>query len=37
MVYFTPYKEALNIEDLIYIFLRIIIANYRLLDKIISD
>ena len=37
MAYFTLYKEALNIKDLIYIFLRIVVANYELSDKIILD
>ena len=36
-LYFIPYKEALNIKDLVYIFLRIIVTNYKLLNKIILD
>ena len=37
MVYFLLYKEASNAEDLAYIFLRIVVADYGLLDEIISD
>ena len=37
MVYFLLYKEALNTEDLAYIFLKIVVANYGLLDKIILN
>ena len=37
MAYFLLYKKALNIEDLAYIFLRIVVANYRLPDKIILN
>ncbi len=37
LVYFIPYKEASSVEDLIYIFLWIIIVVYSLLDKIILD
>ena len=36
-MYFLLYKEVLNIEDLAYIFLRIVVTNYRLLDKIILN
>ena len=35
--HFVLYKEASNAKDLIYTFLKVIIAAYRLLDKIISD
>ena len=35
--YFIPYLKALIAEDLIYIFLRIIISNYKLLKEIISN
>ena len=34
---FILYKEAYIIEDLVYVFLRWIIAEYRLLLKIILD
>ena len=37
IAYFLLYKEALNMKDLAYIFLRIVVANYRLSDKIILD
>ena len=37
LVYFLLYREALNIEDLAYIFLKIVVANYKLLDKIILN
>ena len=35
--YFIPYKEALSAEKLAYMFLRVIVANYELLEEIISD
>ena len=35
--YLEPYKEASTIEDLVYIFNKIIIVRYRILDKIILD
>ena len=35
--YLEPYKEASTIEDLAYIFNKIVIAQYRILDRIISD
>jgi hypothetical protein len=35
--YFIPYKEGLTVEELIYIFNRNIIANYRILEEIISN
>ena len=35
--YILLYKEAIIVEDLTYTFLRTIITNYRLLEKIISD
>ena len=37
LVYFLLYKKVLNIENLTYIFLKIIIINYKLLNKIILD
>ena len=37
MAYFLLYKEALNVEDLAYTFLRIVVANHRLSDEIILD
>ena len=35
--YFIPYKEALSAEELAYAFLRVIAANHRLPEEIISD
>ena len=36
-VYFILYKEASTIEELAYIFVKWIVANHGILDKIISD
>jgi hypothetical protein len=35
--YIVLYKEIYTAEDLVYTFLRIILANYKLLNKIISN
>ena len=35
--YFILYKKSLTAEKLVYIFLRMLAANYRISDKIISD
>jgi hypothetical protein len=35
--YIILYLEASTAEDLAYMFLRVIIANYNILEKIISD
>ena len=35
--YLESYKKASTIEDLIYIFSKIVIARYRILDKIVLD
>ena len=35
--YLKPYKEASTIEDLVYIFNKIVITQYRILDKIILN
>ena len=35
--YLEPYKEASTIEDLAYTFNKIMIAQYGILDRIISD
>ena len=35
--YFIPYKESSNTEDLVYAFLRIVIANHGLPEEVISD
>jgi hypothetical protein len=35
--YFTPFIEALDVKALAYTFLKVIIIEHRLLDKIISD
>jgi hypothetical protein len=37
MAYFIPYKEVIDAEDLIYIFIRFISVNYRLLGDIIFN
>ena len=36
-IYLKPYKEAFTIEDLVYIFNKIVIIRYRILDKIVLD
>ena len=36
-IYLELYKEAFTIEDLVYIFNKIVIARHRILDKIILD
>ena len=36
-VYLELYKEAFIIEDLVYIFNKVVIARYRILDKITLD
>ena len=36
-IYLEPYKEVSTIEDLVYIFNKIVIARYRILDKIVLD
>jgi hypothetical protein len=36
-IYIILYLEASIIEDLVYMFLRVVIANYSALEKIISD
>ena len=36
-LYYLPYKEAINTEELTYIFYRNIISIYRLLTEILSD
>jgi hypothetical protein len=35
--YIILYLEANTVEDLAYMFLRVIIANYNILEKMISD
>ena len=35
--YFIPYKEGLIIENLVYAFNRNVIANYEILEEIISN
>ena len=35
--YLEPYKEASTVEDLVYIFNKIVIARYGILDKIVLD
>ena len=36
-IYLELYKEAFTIEDLAYIFNKIVIIQYRILDKIVLD
>ena len=36
-IYLKLYKEAFTTEDLVYIFNKIVITQYRILDKIILD
>jgi hypothetical protein len=36
-IYIILYLEANIVEDLVYIFLRVVIANYNTLEKMISD
>ena len=36
-IYLKPYKEASIVEDLVYIFNKVVITRYKILDKIISD
>ena len=36
-VYFVLYKESYTAKQLAYTFLRTIVSNYRLLDKVITD
>ena len=36
-IYMELYKEASTIEDLVYIFNKVVIVRYRILDKIILD
>ena len=35
--YFILYKESSNTEDLVYVFLRIVVVNYGLLEEVILD
>ena len=35
--YFLLYLEGAIVEDITYIFIRSIVTNYRLLDKVILD
>ena len=35
--YLEPYKEAFTIEDLVYIFNKVVIARHRILDKIVLN
>ena len=36
-IYLEPYKEVSIVEDLVYIFNKIVITQYRILDKIVLD
>ena len=36
-VYLVPYKEFSNAEDLAYVFVKIVVTQYRILKEIISD
>ena len=35
--YLEPYKEAFTVEDLVYIFNKIVIAQHGIPDKIVLD
>ena len=35
--YFISYKKAFSAEKLVYTFLRVLAANYKISDKVISD
>ena len=35
--YFILYKKSLTAEKLVYTFLRVLAANYRISNKIVSD
>jgi hypothetical protein len=35
--YFIPYRKDMSAEDLVYLFNRHVISQYRILKKIISD
>jgi hypothetical protein len=37
MAYFIFYKKVIDVKDLIYIFIRFINVNYKLLRNIISN
>lgn len=36
-MYMVPYKESSNAKELAYVFLRVVVANHRVLEEIISD
>jgi hypothetical protein len=36
-IYMILYLEANTVEDLAYVFLRVVITNYSILEEIISD
>jgi hypothetical protein len=36
-IYIILYLKASIVEDLVYVFLKIIITNYNILEKMISD
>jgi hypothetical protein len=36
-IYIILYLKASTVEDLVYIFLRVVVANYNALEEIISD
>jgi hypothetical protein len=36
-IYLEPYKESSTVEDLVYVFNKVIIAQHGILDKIILD
>ena len=36
-IYFILFIETSTVEDLIYIFIKIVVGNYRILDEIILD
>ena len=36
-IYLELYREAFTIEDLVYIFNKVVITRYRILNKIVSN
>ena len=36
-IYLEPYKEASTIEDLVYIFNKVVIIRHSILDKLVLD
>ena len=36
-IYLKPYKEVSIVEDLVYVFNKVVIVRYRILDKIVLN